>query len=206
MQKNKELQTHASSAPEHILVVKRDILFSDLKPWHGLLQTDMNAFMQIIQKNSEFHPRPTMEEDTGYKQIIPYLVFEHNNTYFLMQRKKTASEKRLQNKYTLGIGGHIRKEDFTSNSIFDWAKREFHEEVNYSGKVKIEPLGILNDDTNMVGRVHLGLVLLLHGDSPEISVKSELAYGSLCSMQECNNQYAKMETWSQFITNQLFTQ
>lgn len=206
MQKNKELQTNAIIAPEHILVVKRDTLFADLKPWHGLLQTDMRTFMKNIQKNSEFHPRPAMEEDPGYKQIIPYLIFEHKNNYFLMQRKKTASEKRLQNKYTLGIGGHIRKEDFASNSIFDWAKREFHEEVNYSGKIEIEPLGILNDDTNMVGKVHLGLVLLLHGDSPEISVKSELACGSLCSVQECNNQYEKMETWSQFIANQLFTQ
>ena len=87
-----------------------------------------------------------------------------------MQRKGTASEQRLKNKYSLGIGGHIRQEDMTTNSIFDWARREFHEEVKYAGKLDIEPIGILNDDTNAVGQVHLGLVLLLKGDSEAISL------------------------------------
>ena len=82
----------------------------------------------------------------------------HDNHYFLMQRKSDASESRLRNKLTVGIGGHIRQEDLSSfdeasadkqeHSLFAWALREFHEEVNYAGNLKVLPLGIINDDSN----------------------------------------------------------
>ncbi len=42
-----------------------------------------------------------------------------------MQRTAQASEQRLQNKYSLGIGGHIRQEDITNGSLADWARRKF---------------------------------------------------------------------------------
>src|SRR5690606_7557172 len=105
-------------------------------------------------------PRSLMEQDQRYKQIIPYLVFTHENKYFVMQRTSTTTEQRLKNKYSLGIGGHIRQEDMNGNSIFEWAEREFHEEVSYHGNLEIIPLGVLNDDTNDVGKVHIGFVFL----------------------------------------------
>ena len=71
-----------------------------------------------------------METDPAYKQIIPYLVFTYENKYFLMQRQKKASETRLQSKYSLGIGGHIREEDMENCTLVDWAKREFEEEID----------------------------------------------------------------------------
>ena len=104
-----------------------------------------------------------MEQDQAYKQIIPYLIFAHQGRYFVMQRASTSSEQRLKNKFTLGIGGHIRQEDIRDDSIFSWAQREFHEEINYSGNVAIQVLGVVNDESNDVGKVHLGLVLLLQG-------------------------------------------
>ena len=246
---------------EQILVVKRNYLFPQ-GIWQGLKPVDFDHYLHIIQCKQEFHPRSIMEHDPTYKQIIPYLIFENNNTYFLMQRQSTASETRLQNKYSLGIGGHIRQEDLkhsylsmsleqmknetdskyvkkhsspfaqsaqrrirhsfienesfdkdrsaeqgevyrrmenNSNPIFNWAKREFHEEVNYDGNLEIEPLGILNDDSNNVGKVHLGFVLLLHGNSNQISVKSELKSGKLISLDECAKHQERMESWSQLV-------
>ena len=144
-----------------------------------------------------------METNPLYKQIIPYLIFKHEDRYFLMQRKAKASEQRLKNKYTLGIGGHIRQEDMTSNDIFAWARREFDEEVSYSGSLTITPLGLLNDDSNEVGKVHIGLVLLVEGNSAEITVKSELEGGQLLTLEECEVHYDAMETWSQLIFDYL---
>lgn len=187
---------------EQILVVKRAKLLKD-DAWHGLNQTDPQTYIAAINAHKEFLPRTHMETDPHYKQIIPYVVFTHNDRYFLMQRQSKASEQRLKNKYSFGIGGHIRKEDMTSNDIFDWAQREFHEEVNYHGTLKITPLGLLNDDTNEVGKVHLGLVLLLEGNSADISVKSELKNGYMLTLQECEQYYESMETWSQFIFDYL---
>ncbi len=185
---------------EMILVIPRNLLLPD-GGWHGLRSVDFDAYLKIIQNNKEFQPRAQMETDPSYKQIIPYLIFEHNNRYFLMQRHKKASETRLQSKYTLGIGGHIRQEDMQTDSLFDWARREFHEEVSYSGNLEIEPLGILNDDSNEVGKVHIGFVFLLHGSNPNISIKSELANGELYSLEECRAFSDRMETWSQMVVD-----
>ena len=120
-----------------------------------------------------------------------------------MQRRANASEKRLQNKYSLGIGGHIRQEDMQKKSIFTWAQREFHEEVDYQGNFAIKPLGILNDDSNAVGKVHLGFVLLLYGDSDNISIKSELKSGKLVSLAACITSVNSMESWSELVLNHL---
>ncbi len=183
---------------EHILVVKRMHLFPETS-FQGL-STHTQTILDTITRHQEFKLRPAMEEDPTYKQIIPYLVFKHADRYFLMQRKATSSEQRLKNKYSLGIGGHMRQEDMkNSATIFDWAQREFEEEISYQGTVTVSTLGVLNDDSTPVGQVHLGLVLLLEGSSPDIKVRSELKSGHLLTVSQCHEFYPDMETWSQII-------
>lgn len=189
---------------EQILVVKRDTLFSKTPAWLGVKTGCLNQIQSLIVQHQEFHARDQMEEDPNYKQIIPYLVFCHNDKYFLMQRSDVASEKRLQNKYTLGIGGHVRKEDLAGATIAEWAEREFHEEVDYQGSVTIEPVGVINDDSDAVGRVHLGLVLLLRGNSDQIKIRSELKSGYLASKSECLALLPAMESWSAHVVTNLF--
>lgn len=184
---------------EHILVVKRSALFTDTQAWHGIKNTETDPILTLISQQKEFHPRSLMETDPRYKQIIPYLVFTHAGKYFLMQRRDQASEQRLKNKYSLGIGGHMRQEDFLGTDIIDWAQREFKEEIDYKGSYTVKTLGILNDDSNPVGEVHLGCVLLLTGDSADISVRSELRNGYLATLEECEKQYSLMEGWSQIV-------
>ena len=93
---------------EQILVVKRTALMKH-KTWHGLNQKKPETYLAAIKAHKEFLPRTHMETDPHYKQIIPYLVFKHDDRYFLMQRQSKANEQRLKNKYTLSIGGHIRE-------------------------------------------------------------------------------------------------
>ena len=184
---------------EMILVVKRERLFPD-GPWEGLRSDQLQHCLDAITEHSEFHPRGLMEVDPTYKQIIPYLIFQHKDKFFLMQRQEKASEARLQSKYSLGIGGHMRFEDLAQGpDLFAWAKREFQEEVSYNGNLEILPIGMLNDDSNSVGQVHIGLVMILFGDSADISVKSELKSGKLMTLLECLDYVPKMETWSQMM-------
>ncbi len=190
-------QIAPQSQDELILVVKREDVFAAHAAWYGMQQEPLDDIVRAIKTKRAFLPRSVMELDPAYKQIIPYLIFKYQDQYFLMQRQAKASEQRLQNKYTLGIGGHIRQEDLTHDSIFAWAQREFHEEVNYQGSFDITMLGVLNDDTNAVGQVHLGLVLLLTGDSDDISVKSELKSGVMVTKNDLASYYEYMETWSQ---------
>lgn len=190
---------------ELILVVPRDILFSK-GLFQGLSADENEYYAEIVKSKMEFHPRGLMEENVLYKQIIPYLVFHHNGRYFLMQRTNQGSETRLHNRCTLGIGGHVRKEDLLGVSIVDWASREFYEEVCYEGSLKFDFLGVLNDDKNDVGKVHLGFVYILHGNSDKISIKSELKSGSLKTLLECRQQYDQLEEWSKIVLNKLEVQ
>lgn len=192
MQKQPMLKEH----DEQILVIKRDLLFAD-EPWQGLQCDHIARYQALVAKSGEFHWRSAMEPDPTYKQIIPYMIFECADSYFLMERKSTASEQRLKSKLSLGIGGHIRQEDMAGGTIFDWANREFHEEVSYKGKLDIEPLGVLNDDSDPVGQVHVGFILLLHGDSSNIAIKSEHKQGVLVPSMHMDTYVDRMESWSQ---------
>lgn len=187
---------------ELILVVKRDELFAQ-DSWAGLKNTDIQMYQDFVCTRGEFKWRSEMEQDPTYKQIIPYMIFKFQDRYFLMQRRSNASESRLQSKFSLGIGGHIRQEDMTGKTIFDWALREFREEVAYNGSLKIETLGILNDDRDSVGKVHLGFILLLHGTSEEISIKSEHKEGFLVTVAQADQYVDRMESWSQIVWQSL---
>jgi predicted NUDIX family phosphoesterase len=183
---------------EHILVVSREKIFADIPAWNGIISAEESIIKTILNEH-HFYPRELAEEDPNFKQIIPYMVFKYNDSVFIMQRSKKAGEKRLAEKYTLGIGGHIRKEDTTAFDIIAWGMREFEEEVNYAGAYSISILGLINDDNNDVGKVHLGCAILLEGTSEDISIKEELAWGELIPIDECIIYYDQMETWSQWV-------
>ncbi len=192
-------QSVTPTQDEHILVVKRDKLFSKDAAWSGLKEVNFQDYLAIIKEHQKFLPRTAMEQDPTHKQIIPYMIFTHNDRYFLMQRKKSTTEQRLKSKYSFGIGGHIRQEDMETDALIDWAKREFDEEVSYNDAYSIDLLGILNDDSNTVGQVHVGFVMLVKGTSDAISVKSELQSGELLTLEECKAYFSSMETWSQIV-------
>ena len=202
IQKNQPLNTiHIN---EEILVVPTRKLFL-ANSWQGINTINFENIIDTIKNDFTFMPRPHAETNFSYKQIIPYLIFTFNQKLFVMQRKSNASEQRLASKFSLGIGGHIREDDLQKDTIFDWALREFHEEVNYSGKLSYKKIGILNDDSSDVGKVHLGIIWLIQGDSDQISIKNEHKNGLLLSIEECNKLYENMENWSKICFNFLKT-
>lgn len=184
---------------EKVMVVAREDIFS-AGIWHGINSENVDKFVRIINTKHKFLPRSQVETDARWQQIIPFIVFEHNGKIFLMQRKAGHTDKRLASKLSLGIGGHINKLDMNGKSdVMSWAKREFEEEVDYKGNYKAQFLGLINDDTNDVGLVHLGLVVRMVGDSDQISVKDEHKSGQLKSLRELGKLYKNMETWGQII-------
>ena len=187
------------------MVVARDELFAD-GIWNGINSQKLRKFINLIYKKHKFMKRGDAEENPNWKQIIPYMFFENDNRVFLMQRKGDHTDSRLANKYSLGVGGHINKEDVKSiksikgeKVVMEWAKREFEEEIQYSGKYTTEFVGILNHDANEVGMVHAGLVIRIKGDEDVISVRDEYKEGSLVSLEEAGRYYKHMETWSQIV-------
>ncbi|MDO8638211.1 MAG: NUDIX domain-containing protein [Candidatus Daviesbacteria bacterium] len=182
---------------EQVLVIARKIVLP--KPWTGINNNGIEGFEDLIRASGIFKRRGDIEDDPNWQQITPYMVFRHENKYFLMQRSSDGGEKQLYNMYSIGIGGHLRKKDLEGKTILDWAKREFEEEVDFKGSYISKVLGLLNDDRNLVGQVHLGYVFLLEGNSDQISIKDEHQSGKLATMEEIKRIYPQMETWSQLV-------
>ena len=203
----------SSKHAEKVLVVRRSDIFAD-GIWQGLRTENLAKLLKTISIKQKFLARAQVEEDARWQQIIPYLVFENNGKIFLMKRKADHTDKRLANMYSIGVGGHINGKDVKSSKgtgsikgmkgkdgrlIMEWAKREFEEEVDYKGKYKFEFLGLINDDSNDVGLVHLGLVIKITGDSNNILVRDEHKSGELVDVKRVGKHYENMETWSRIV-------
>ncbi len=184
---------------EKILVVKRDTLFGKDKKnyFEGFRPIAEFDYRQIINNNLEFLPRDRMEEDPSYQQIIPYCIFHHGKNLFYYKRTTKGGEKRLHDKISIGIGGHVNTTDKKGDVILEALKREFEEEIIYEDKFDTKLIGFLNDDSNMVGKVHFGLVFLLSGSTPDIKVKeTEMLEGKLAELKEIDLLKNKLESWS----------
>jgi predicted NUDIX family phosphoesterase len=193
-----------SAASEQVLCVRRDDIFPD-GAWHGFVSKDLERHQEVIRAHHFFKPRSEVEEDPSFQQIIPYVVFRNQDRYFLTHRLRASSEKRLRKQYSLGVGGHINPSDLEGGDpIADGLKREWAEEVVYDGRFEARLLGLLNDDSSPVSKVHLGVVFLVDGDSPDIAIRetTKLA-GELLTLDEMRIYYLGMESWSQMVYDRL---
>lgn len=192
---------------EEVLVVPRADVFPD-GAWHGFIDADFDRYLAAISEHHGFKPRGEVEEDPAFQQIIPYIVFRHGERYFLTRRLKQSTEKRLRHLYSLGIGGHINRVDVGDGNghdpVIEGLRREFTEEVTYEGEWEHRLIGLINDDSNDVSRVHLGLVFEVTGQSPDITIRETgKLEGELLALEEMKIYYLDMESWSQLIYDHL---
>jgi predicted NUDIX family phosphoesterase len=191
-------------AAEQVLVVPREAVFPD-GAWHGFVDEALERYRGVIRSQSLFLPRADVEENPDYQQIIPYLVFRHGDRYLLTKRLQASSEKRLRRQYSLGVGGHINPGDLEhGDPIYDGLRREWEEEVEYAGHFEARLLGLLNDESSPVSKVHLGVVFLVDGDSPDIRIReTRKLSGELLTLDEMRIYYLAMESWSQMVYDRL---
>ena len=187
-------------ATEQVLVVRREDIFPD-GAWHGFVTDDLERHQRVIRDSHFFKPRAEVENDSNFQQVIPYVVFRQADRYLLTHRLRASSEKRLRKQYSLGVGGHINPGDLQGGDpILDGLKREWAEEVIYDGRFEAKLLGLLNEESSPVSKVHLGVVFLVEGDSPNIQIRetNKLA-GDLLTLDEMRMYYLAMESWSQIV-------
>ena len=193
-----------SPASEQVLCVKREDIFPD-GAWHGFVSEGLERHQAVIREHHVFMPRADVEDDPNYQQIIPYVVFRHDDRYFLTHRLRASSERRLRKQYSLGLGGHINPGDLEGGDpIQDGLKREWEEEVIYEGSFEAHLIGLLNDESSPVSKVHLGVVFLVDGDKPEIAIReTDKLAGELLTLNEMRIYYLGMESWSQMVYDRL---
>lgn len=188
---------------ENILVVPRSV-FEKIGAFQGLsLDTDRYISAFLDPANNLFLPRSAAEDDPSHKQIIPYLVIRHGDRVLCYTRGKSGGESRLHAKMSIGIGGHMNDGD-THAAHFDRAaylravERELNEEIEIAGSYRQHIAALINDDSNDVGRVHLGVVHLIEVDSPAVRPREDaIAAPEFLTLAELEARRDRLETWSQ---------
>ena len=118
----------------------------------------------------------------------------------------SAIVSRLHSKRSVGVGGHISSEDAnSSNAYLEGMQRELDEEVVIDTNFNQHCVGLINDDGNEVGQVHLGVVHLCDVDKPEVSPReSELLEAGFRPVSELLQELDSFETWSQICLQALY--
>jgi predicted NUDIX family phosphoesterase len=164
-----------------------------------LIRDQTVAILGLIATRHTFIPRENAEVSPEFRQIIPYVLIRHGNAFFVLERTPKQSETRLHHKLSLGIGGHINPGDDLAKGL----RKELEEEVAIDAPYKLEFVGILNDETTEVGRVHLGAVHVLLPEAPRVSVReTEKMNGRWAAVDELRALRERMETWSQIVYDQ----
>ena len=146
-------------------------------------------------------PRDEAEADPSFKQLIPYLVVCHAGRVFHYQRRG-GGEKRLHARRSIGLGGHICSDDGTpsADAYEVGMRRELLEEVSLVGDYCPRRIGLINDDTTPVGRVHLGIVHRIEVTSDRVHCReSALESRGFAEVREMRDALGEFETWSQFL-------
>jgi len=156
----------------------------------------------LLPELMQYRPRSEVEDDPGYKQIIPYVVFRCAAAVFCYTRGKSQGEVRLHKLRSLGVGGHVSEADAQGRKSLEAyesaMRREIDEEVEVASPGLVRRVGLINDDATPVGRVHLGVVHLFELEHPNVVPReaglAEAEFLPLSSVWAIRHDF---ETWSQ---------
>lgn len=182
---------------EDVMVVET----SDLRPFitghpFNLIRERTDEVLGLIESSHFFIPRVEAESSPQYRQIIPYVVVTHGRKVFTMRRTSKQNESRLHEKVSIGVGGHINP----GHNLLAGLKKELEEEVAVPRSYTLDFLGILNDESTEVSRVHLGVVYMLRSRSSRVHVReTEKMTGSWVAREELAVLRDAMESWSQIV-------
>ncbi|MBB3207194.1 putative NUDIX family phosphoesterase [Rhodopirellula rubra] len=200
---------------EHVLVVPADLITS-IGHLEGF-EVDVDRFLVPILASDQlsYRPRAAMELDPSFKQLIPYVVMQWTDPaddlvrVFTYTRGGGSGETRLHAKRSIGVGGHISREDADGDEdpYVTGMRRELDEEVTILSDYTDDREGVLYDPSNEVGRVHLGVIHRFTLEQPNVtSNEPELAEGEFLTLAELRDSYDRLETWSQLCLDALFSE
>ena len=194
---------------ENVLVVRRN-LFEQLGSFQGLsFEPEKYLNLLLSRGNNFFLSRAQAENDSAYKQIIPYVLLAFQDRVLHYVRGKKAGEQRLVAKGSIGIGGHMNESD---ESLFAWdeqayragVEREVNEEIKIDTQFEDRIVALLNDDTTEVGRVHLGIVHVFRLAQQKVEKREAMITNlAFLTKVELLNRRESLETWSQICVDSL---
>ncbi|MCL1828600.1 MAG: NUDIX domain-containing protein [Oscillospiraceae bacterium] len=172
----------------------------------GFFAENRDEILRIADAHYEFLPREAAEEDPGYKQIIPYAVICRSGEVFVTRRLNKGGERRLHGLMSIGLGGHINPgpDGGGMRAVTTGLMRELNEEVRTEQIGEIVMRGVINDDSNPVGSVHLGFLFTIETTGDVWVKETEKLSGEWVKRGRLSDLAYEMETWSQIATGALF--
>jgi predicted NUDIX family phosphoesterase len=188
---------------ENVLVIETARL-GNIATQNGLITGREDEVLDLIASRAEFLPRPEAEQDPSFRQIIPYVAILRGDAAFVTKRLSKGVEARLHGQLSLGVGGHVND---TDRAGFDWLmnclRREIGEEVAMDDFGALTLRGLINDNANAVGSVHLGFFFTLTTAGTVSVRETEKLEGGFVPMCSLPTLAPQMETWSQIIMPRL---
>jgi len=199
---------------ERVMVVPTG-LFHRLGYFQGFTgEVDRYLEELLSPEHTEYRPRGEVEGDPGFKQLIPYVIFRHNDgpgreTVFQYTRGSGMGEGRLHRKHSVGIGGHISAVDAGGDNhgtpYEEGMRRELEEEVRIDTPYTARCMGLINDDRTEVGSVHLGVVYIFDVERPDVRPNEpEIIQSGFRPVDEILADMTGFETWSEICMRALF--
>lgn len=195
---------------EQVLVVPRKVL-EQVGIFQGL-NFEVDRYLREFFEPGviSFMLREKAETDPGYKQLIPYVIMSYRGMFLNYVRGKRAGETRLVGNRSIGIGGHINPVDDTlfktdlRDIYLTAVEREVSEEVDVQAKHSDRIVALLNDDSNEVGQVHLGIVHFWALGSEKVEKREQMiTQMSFASAEELEKDKDSLETWSSLCLSHL---
>jgi predicted NUDIX family phosphoesterase len=165
---------------------------------------DLQLLADAVAAHGRFIERPIAEEDPDSKQLIPYVVVRDRGRVFLMERTDAGGDARLHRKASLGVGGHLNPVDTGDDPLMVGLRREWAEELVADWEPEFRLVGLLNDDSNPVGSVHLGVVFEVEADGRAVDVRERHKLsGRMAAPGEVLDAWDRLETWSRLVAERL---
>ena len=167
----------------------------------GLRRSGLREFLALAADAGSYRARDAVESDPAWKQLIPYVLLHDRARLFLMRRTRAGGDARLHDRWSIGIGGHVNLGD---GDVAGGLRREWREELAVDFEPDLVELGLLNDDEDPVGAVHLGLVYLADAAGRAVAVReTDKLEGGFATLAEVAAVRDGLETWSRLLLEAL---
>lgn len=178
----------------------------------------------ILRPDVSFHmDRLTAESDNDHKQVLTYVMIKRRGQVLAFKRGSyNRVEDFLRGSHCIGFGGHVSEKDLDLFSSADMgvarcAIRELSEELRLptadlkrlkTGK-GLEFVGVLNDDSSIVGQRHLACLFSYEVSSDSAWTKPERGEKSITQLQWLSPNSGTVpiwdfEYWSQLCLREYF--
>jgi predicted NUDIX family phosphoesterase len=195
-----------SEPEEHVLAVPTSHLWQVVPPFQGFRPFDGAGLAALLNPaHLVFLPRAAAEADETHKQLIPYAVLTCGGRVFHYTRGGSGTEARLRARRSVGVGGHVNPVDGPiADAYHAGLLRELSEEVELLAPHTERLLGLINDDSVAVGRVHVGIVHLVELAEPAVRSREEgLTDVGFATPAELLADATAFESWSRLVLERL---